>query len=105
MSLKELKKLRSDVDRAIKSASGREIRAARAAAEKALRKFGFSLKDLTDGAPKARAKSGSGKPKAAGSPKYRNPGDPKQTWTGKGRRPAWFVSAIEGGKTAADLEI
>ena len=27
------------------------------------------------------------------APKYRNPKDPSQTWTGRGRRPTWIVEA------------
>ena len=30
-------------------------------------------------------------------PKYRNPQNSKQTWSGKGRKPGWVVSHIEGG--------
>lgn len=31
--------------------------------------------------------------------KYRNPADPTQTWTGRGRKPKWLVEALEkGGK-------
>ena len=29
------------------------------------------------------------KRRAAGKPKYRNPADPAQTWTGRGKRPGW----------------
>ena len=50
-------------------------------------------------APKAKRNG----PKAPA--KYRNPNDPKQTWTGRGRRPAWFVSAMADGKTEKDLAI
>jgi DNA-binding protein H-NS len=37
--------------------------------------------------------------------KYQNPGDSEQTWTGKGRRPAWFIAAIESGINSESLEI
>jgi DNA-binding protein H-NS len=50
----------------------------------------------------------SGKTIKAGSkgiPKYRNPDNPKQTWTGKGKRPKWFLDAIASGMTPEDLEI
>lgn len=32
------------------------------------------------------------KRRVAGTPKYRNPADPTQTWTGIGKRPAWIKS-------------
>ena len=37
--------------------------------------------------------------------KYRNPKDPSQTWTGRGRRPAWVNEALKAGKTVDDLAI
>jgi DNA-binding protein H-NS len=38
-------------------------------------------------------------------PKYRNPNDPGQTWTGRGKRPRWFAAALAGGKKEKDLLI
>lgn len=35
--------------------------------------------------------------------KYRNPDDPAQTWTGRGKRPQWVVEALAAGKTLEDL--
>jgi len=37
--------------------------------------------------------------------KYQNPDNVEQTWTGKGRRPIWFIAAIEAGSSAESLEI
>ncbi|SLN10314.1 H-NS histone family protein [Pseudoruegeria aquimaris] len=39
------------------------------------------------------------------APKYANPADPTQTWSGRGRKPAWFIDALAAGKTPEDLEI
>jgi len=30
--------------------------------------------------------------------KYRDPGNPANTWTGRGRMPRWMVAATKGGK-------
>lgn len=38
-------------------------------------------------------------------PKYRNPGDPSQTWTGRGKRPRWYSAALAAGKKEKDLLI
>ncbi len=38
-------------------------------------------------------------------PKYRNPNDPGQTWSGRGKRPRWFVAALGAGKKEKDLLI
>lgn len=37
--------------------------------------------------------------------KYRNPDDPRQTWSGMGRKPAWFQAHLRRGRTVADLII
>ena len=38
-------------------------------------------------------------------PKYRNPVDPSETWSGRGKQPRWWVSALKSGKSIEDLEI
>jgi len=45
------------------------------------------------------------KTKAKGVPKYRNPDNPSQTWTGRGKKPKWFTDALERGHSVAELEI
>ena len=50
--------------------------------------------------------SGKGKNAATKSAaKYANPDDPAQTWTGRGRKPAWVKTALEAGKSIDDLTI
>ena len=56
---------------------------------------GFSLDEIL-------GKKTSGK---TAVPKYRNPENPSQTWTGRGRQPAWYKSAIAAGKDASEMEI
>ncbi|MCZ4270390.1 H-NS histone family protein [Rhodobacteraceae bacterium G21628-S1] len=34
---------------------------------------------------------------------YTNPNDPSQTWTGKGRRPAWVLEMLREGMTYDDM--
>jgi DNA-binding protein H-NS len=108
MSRKELEKLKSDVEKALKTAEVRDLRAAKKAAEKAAAEFGFSLGELSGDAPADTPKRKYKKRKPAkgkGVAKYRNPDDPKQTWTGKGRQPAWFKAAMDKGTDPATLEI
>lgn len=38
-------------------------------------------------------------------PKYVNPGNPEQTWSGMGRKPEWFKLHIENGGDANDMLI
>lgn len=96
MTLKEMRDLRSKLDRAINSYEDRKRREALTAIEEAAREHGFNLAELTGG-----------KPRRAGTvpPKYANPEDPTMTWTGRGRKPRWFDAALKAGKSADDLRI
>jgi DNA-binding protein H-NS len=101
MSRKDLMKLRADVDKALAGVAERERRAALDAAERAVAEHGFSLSELTGMSP-PRGKGGR---KSKGPAKYRNPADPEQTWSGKGRRPAWINEAEAAGRDIADFLI
>lgn len=98
MSLEELQALRKDVDAAIKGFETRRKKEALAAAQKAAAEHGFSLDEILGG-------KGASKSVTKGMPKYANPADPSQTWTGRGRKPNWVVSALESGKSLDDLAI
>ncbi len=105
MTRKELEKLKANVEKALERIEVKDKKAALAAAEKAAAAHGFSLAEIAGGAEapkKRRAKKG---PKTVSAPKYKNPSDPSQTWTGKGRQPDWFKKAIIGGTTPDAMEI
>lgn len=36
---------------------------------------------------------------------YRNPADPTQEWTGRGKRPSWLNDALAAGKSLSDFKI
>ena len=38
-------------------------------------------------------------------PKYRNPKNPGETWSGRGRQPRWYTAAIRAGKRESSLLI
>lgn len=96
MSLKELRDLRTKLDRAINIYEDRRRRDAVAAAEEAAKAHGFNLSELTGG--KTR-KTGSV------APKYVHPENLGTTWTGRGRKPKWVVEALDSGKSLEDLAI
>lgn len=98
MSRKELLDLKAGIDEALKEAEQRERREAIKAAEEAAAKYGFSLDEIT-----SQSKAGGKKQKAAA--KYRNPHNPEETWSGRGRKPHWVHSAITSGMDISDLEI
>jgi DNA-binding protein H-NS len=38
-------------------------------------------------------------------PKYRNPKEPSETWSGRGKRPLWLTSALKTGRTIEEFLI
>lgn len=106
MSRKELEKLLGEVKKALQSAQARDRREAKKAAEKAAMEFGFALHELSDEKPaRVNGTKAAKKPKKASKAKFANPENPSQTWTGKGRKPNWFIAATEAGKEPASMEI
>jgi DNA-binding protein H-NS len=97
MTVTELKQLRNDVDAAIRDRQKRDLKEARAAAEKVAAEYGVSLAELMK-----TQKVGS---KSKAAPKYRNPQNTEQTWTGRGRKPQWIVDALKAGTDITALEI
>ena len=102
MTRKELEKLRKDVDSALQKVESRELKMAHDAASRAAADFGFSLSDITGMATSSKRGSGT---KSVSAPKYRNPADATQTWTGKGRQPEWYKSEMANGTDPQTLEI
>lgn len=96
MSLDELKRLKKDLDKAIANYDDRRKAEARRDLEEKAREYGFSLSELADVKTTKRA---------ALAPKYRNPSNPEQTWSGRGRQPTWFREAIQAGAEPDDLKI
>jgi DNA-binding protein H-NS len=96
LSLDELKKLRKDVETAIRNYEDRKKKAALAELEAKAAEFGFSLSDLTGGASRTRK---------VNPPKFRNPEDATQTWSGRGRQPDWFKELVSAGTNPDDLLI
>ncbi|RZN10373.1 MULTISPECIES: H-NS histone family protein [unclassified Bradyrhizobium] len=39
------------------------------------------------------------------SPKYQNPDQPSQTWTGRGKQPRWLVAQLKLGKRIDDFKV
>lgn len=105
MSRKELEKLQGQIDKALEKLKNADLKSALAAAKKAAAAHGVAWEDLTDApAPKKPGRK-PGKAKTVSKPKYANPADPKQTWTGKGRQPEWYKAEIAKGTDPKILEI
>jgi DNA-binding protein H-NS len=45
------------------------------------------------------------RPYPAVTPKFRNPDQPGQTWSGRGHQPRWIAQLLRNGKNIEDLQI
>ena len=97
LSLKELKQLQRDVERAIASYEDRQKAEARAELEAKAKEMGFTLAEVMG----IEAK----KTRAPAQAKYQHPENPALTWSGRGRKPQWFADALAAGKTPEDLSL
>jgi len=97
LSLSELKKMQKDVAKAISTFEDRQKAEARAKVEALARDLGYSLAELVGTETKPS--------RAPATAKYRHPENPSLTWSGRGRKPQWFIEALAAGKTAEDLTI
>lgn len=68
-----------------------------------LKDTGFGLADLF---PRYGATSGSKRKAGSTVPvRYRDPANPENTWTGRGRQPTWLTDAIKTGKKVEDFAL
>ena len=54
-----------------------------------VKQHGYDIRDLF---------GGKGRGKETVAPKYRDPKNPENTWTGRGRMPRWMATATKGNK-------
>ena len=97
LSLKELKSLQTQVAAKISGFEERKRKEALATLEEKAKSLGYSLSELV-GATKTRKR-------APAKPKYANPANTSETWTGRGRKPRWVEAALKAGKSLDDLAI
>lgn len=102
MSLRELRDLQARVARAIATFEDRRKKQVLAEVEELVRERGFTLAEVTAAAAGAGRRGGA---KSAGAPKYANPADPSQTWTGRGRQPGWFAEAVAAGRDRESMRV
>src|ERR1700730_12306809 len=94
-SLKELLALEAKIETAIAAAREREHDELKHQLAAFAEKRGFSLRELFGGRGKGKASA----------PKYANPDDRSQTWTGRGRKPNWLIAKVNKGATLEQLAI
>lgn len=86
MNLAELVDLREEIDRQIGERQVAERAALKQRMADLAKAQGFSLEEIVG---KGR------KPRGAVPVKYRDPKNPENTWTGRGRMPRWLVAATK----------
>ena len=96
LSLAELNGLQKNVEKAIRNFEARRLAKARAELEVHAKELGVKLEDVLGIVTPGR------QPIAA---KYRDPKDASNVWSGRGRKPGWFVAALAAGASAEDMLI
>jgi DNA-binding protein H-NS len=93
MTYAELAQLRTHIDRLMVDKQNAERVALRQKLSDMAKEHGLSLEEVLG---KGR------KGKGSVAPKYRDPKNHENTWTGRGRMPRWMVAATKGGKASKD---
>ncbi|HGM5940399.1 TPA: H-NS histone family protein [Stenotrophomonas maltophilia] len=115
LSVKELRSLISTAEKQQTRILTRPKAAAmRAKINKYVKDHGYTIEELY-GVPNAAAPSKSKKTNVRKSPlahklgkvapKYRNPANPNETWTGRGRQPKWMAQLVAMGRSPSDFLI
>ena len=91
MTYPELAQHQKDVESAM-----RNLEKTRRATAK---EHGFTVEDLFNVSDKVSTSA------TKSAPKYRNPENHAETWTGKGRKPQWITAALESGADLSSFEI
>jgi len=97
LSPKELQALITQAQSRMASARAEHVQRVKVKIDALLKTEGLQLSDVY-----ARPGSKRVGRVGAGIPKYRNPADPSQTWTGHGKKPAWFQLALKKSGVTAD---
>lgn len=102
LSPSELQALIKSAEAQMESARKNHVREVRAKIDAVLAGAGLTLSEVYP----TRGSKGAKGPKATVAPKYRNPENSTQTWSGRGKRPVWFNEALKKkGMTVENLLI
>lgn len=88
LTLDELAAMKADLEGAMNAALQQKRREALKQIQSIVQEFNLSYEDVV---AVIRTTTVRGKAPAI----YRNPDNPRQTWSGKGEAPAWFVTASD----------
>lgn len=100
LNAKQLTDLIARAEKRLQSLAEEKVAKARAKLASLAKAEGFTLEELLGGKRGRKAKV-----KRVVKPKYRNPANAAETWSGRGKRPRWFAAALAAGKKEKDLLI
>ena len=103
MSVKELVDLESRLKKTIAAARDREKSAVKQKLEAIIESAGLDAGDVIELLGLTRSRGARKGAKVA--PKYRNPENRLETWTGRGRQPRWLVAKLSKGGKLQDYAI
>ena len=92
MSYAELTKMQADIERMKIDKQNSERAAVKQKLLAIAEEAGFDLRELF----------GKGSKEGSVAVKYRDPKNPENAWTGRGRMPRWMTTATKGGKAKKD---
>jgi len=98
LSPAELKALIANAQSQMQAALVNHVRDVREKIERLLKNSGLTLADVYP----TRGGKGAKGSKSVVAPKYCNPENATQTWSGRGKRPSWFVQALKKRGTTAE---
>ena len=117
MSLTDLRKLQNKINQEIQRRADTERKALLKQFKKMAADRGMSFEELVGNGDPAtvpaitarRGRKPGGRKTAASGPKgvirFRHPENSGWVWSGRGRRPQWFIDWTEAGKPLAELEV
>lgn len=105
LSVAELEKLIDSARARIEVVKRQKFSELRRSLEAQAREAGFDVYELFSGARGAKPVAAEAATKRPVAPKYRNPANHLQTWTGRGKQPHWVRDALAAGKNLDELAI
>lgn len=101
LSLEELRKAEKQLRDAIQSRYEQEKEDIKRQIREIAKRAGTTVEELFGLGGKASRSTKGGKV----APRYRNPSNAAETWTGRGRMPAWMQKKVDGGAKKEDFLI
>lgn len=100
-SIEDLETLIGRAQATVRQAKAKQAGELRRQVELTASSLGISVAELVGLEKPTKSKRTGGKV----APKYRNPANPEQTWTGRGQKPVWLRERMEKGARLEDFLI